>query len=79
MTLQAAVKFVTGLFMPKMPKLPKSAGQGDKLGEANAKGNQVKINTPIREVAGRRKVYRTTCFRPGATSTRPTRKPSGLT
>ncbi|TBV95988.1 hypothetical protein E0E53_12310 [Azotobacter chroococcum] len=56
-TLQAAVKFVTGLFMPKMPKLPKSAGQGDKLGEANAKGNQVKINTPIREVAGRRKVY----------------------
>ncbi|SFY16034.1 host specificity factor TipJ family phage tail protein [Azotobacter vinelandii] len=56
-TLQAAVKFVTGLFMPKMPKMPSSPGQGDKMSEAAAKGNQIKINSPIREIAGRRKVY----------------------
>lgn len=57
-TLQAAVKFVTALFMPKMPSLPsQNATQGEKLAEATAKGNQIKINSPIREIAGRRKVF----------------------
>ncbi|WP_349573147.1 host specificity factor TipJ family phage tail protein [Azotobacter salinestris] len=57
-TLQAAVKFATGLFMPKMPSMPsQNTAQGDKLALASAKGNKVKINSPIREIAGRRKVY----------------------
>lgn len=57
-TLQATFNFVTGLFMPKMPSQPKNnARAGDKLSEAAAKGNKVKLNSPIREIAGRRKVY----------------------
>lgn len=57
-TLQATFNFVTGLFMPKMPSQPKNnARTGDKLTEAAAKGNKVKLNSPIREIAGRRKVY----------------------
>lgn len=57
-TLQAAVKVVTSLFLPKMPSMPSTnTAQGDKLALASAKGNKVKINSPIREIAGRRKVY----------------------
>jgi len=57
-TLQATFNLVTGLFMPKMPSQNKGGSrQGDRLSEAAAKGNQVKLNSPIREIAGRRKVY----------------------
>lgn len=57
-TLQATFNFVTGLFMPQMPSAAKNnTRQGDKLSEATAKGNKVKLNSPIREIAGRRKVY----------------------
>lgn len=57
-TIVAAVSVVTGLFMPKLPSTPKNnTTQGDKLAEAAAKGNKIRINSPIREIAGRRKVY----------------------
>lgn len=52
----AAVVIAMAL-IPKPQKPGGGAGQGDKLNEASAKGNQVKINAPIREVAGRRRVY----------------------
>lgn len=57
-TLSAAFKFVTGLFIPKLPGQNKQgAAQGDRLAEAAVKGNSARLNTPIREIAGRRKVY----------------------
>ena len=57
-TLAAAVTLVTSLLIPKIPK-PKDQGstQGDDIGEAVAKGNKIKINSPIRELAGRHQVY----------------------
>ncbi|WP_375079847.1 host specificity factor TipJ family phage tail protein [Pseudomonas aeruginosa] len=53
----AAVALVITL-MPK-PQMKSSGGvtRGDELNEASAKGNKVKINSPIREVAGKRRVY----------------------
>lgn len=57
-TLGAALTFVTGLFAPNIPKAGGQGGpEGDRLSGAAAKGNQVKLNSPIREVAGRRWVY----------------------
>ena len=53
----AAAVLVVAL-MPK-PNTGKSGGKsrGDALNEASVRGNQVKLNAPIREVAGRRRVY----------------------
>lgn len=49
------------LTMALMPKPSMKGGggssQGDALNEASAKGNKVKINSPIREVSGTRRVY----------------------
>lgn len=56
-TLGAAFKFVTGLFIPKLPSQNKQGGQGDRLSEASVKGNKPRLNTPIRETAGRRPIY----------------------
>lgn len=42
---------------PKIPKVSSQAAAGEGLNEASIKGNKVKINSPIREVAGRAKVY----------------------
>lgn len=49
-----AIKTMT----PKVPKVTSQAGQGgEAINQASIKGNKVKLNTPIREVAGTRKVY----------------------
>lgn len=49
-----AIKTMT----PKIPKVgANSPTNGDELNEASIKGNKVKINSPIREIAGRRKVF----------------------
>lgn len=58
-TLAAAAQLVTSLLMPKLPK-PGDTSQGQQgqdIGLAAAKGNKVKVNSPIREVAGRHRVY----------------------
>lgn len=53
----AAAVLIVAL-MPK-PQMKNSGGvaQGDALNEASAKGNKVKVNAPIREVAGTRRIY----------------------
>jgi hypothetical protein len=48
-----AIKTMT----PKIPKVGQATQNGEDLNEGSAKGNKIKINSPIREVAGRRKVY----------------------
>ena len=48
-----AIKTLT----PKIPKVNTTAQNGEGLNEASIKGNKVKINSPVREIAGRRKVY----------------------
>lgn len=48
---------LTILLTPKAQKPSSGALSGDKLNEAAAKGNKAKINAPIREVAGRRRIY----------------------
>ena len=54
----AAMKFVTGLFMPKIPTMSnKGAQSGERLSESAVKGNSAKLNSPLREVAGRYPVY----------------------
>lgn len=53
----AAAVLVMALMPKPQMKGGGGAGQGDALNEASAKGNKVKINAPIREVAGRRRVY----------------------
>lgn len=57
-TLGAAATFVSKLFNPTMAT-PGSSSQtsGNSLDAADVKGNQVKLNDPIREVAGRRWIY----------------------
>lgn len=47
------------IMMGNMPKMPNSGAptRGDNLDEANAKGNRVKLNSIIREIAGTFKVY----------------------
>lgn len=45
------------VLQPSIPKAAKQADKGRNLDEASVKGNKVKINSPIREVAGRRKIY----------------------
>jgi sulfur carrier protein ThiS len=48
-----AIKTLT----PKIPKVSSTAQNGEDLNEASIKGNKVKLNSPIREIAGTRKVY----------------------
>lgn len=48
-----AIKTMT----PKIPKVGQTSQNGDDLNEASIKGNKIKINSPIREIAGRRKIY----------------------
>ncbi|PRA53163.1 MULTISPECIES: host specificity factor TipJ family phage tail protein [Pseudomonas] len=45
--------------MPKMPGMPSNAGtqQGDPIAEASAKGNKVKLGEPVRQIAGRQRIY----------------------
>lgn len=58
-TLAAAAQLVTSLLIPKPPKVNDQGdrGQGDDIGLAAAKGNKIKINSPVRELAGRHKIY----------------------
>ena len=53
------VKAVGKMLMPKMPGMPSTAGtaQGDPIDEASAKGNKVKLGDPIRQLAGRQKLF----------------------
>lgn len=54
----AALKFVTGLFMPKIPTMSnKGAQSGERLSESSVKGNSAKLNSPVREVSGNYPVY----------------------
>ena len=48
-----AIKAMT----PKIPKANPTAQNGEGINEASVKGNKVKLNSPIREIAGTRKVY----------------------
>lgn len=48
-----AIKLMT----PKIPKVNTTSQNGEGINEASIKGNKVKINSPVREIAGRRKVY----------------------
>ena len=55
---KAALKFVTGLFMPKIPSINDNGLQsGERLSNAAVKGNSAKLNSPVREVSGQRFVY----------------------
>lgn len=46
------------LMTPKIPKVSSAAtGEGKDLNEASIKGNKVKLNDPIADIAGYRKVY----------------------
>lgn len=58
----AVVALVVGVVLavvlqPSIPKQKGAQGKGDNLNEASLKGNKVKINAPIREIFGRRKVF----------------------
>ncbi|AWY43864.1 hypothetical protein DKY63_29705 [Pseudomonas putida] len=53
------VKAIGKLLMPKMPGMPSTGAtaQGDPIDEASAKGNKVKAGDPVRNLAGRQKLY----------------------
>ena len=54
----AAMKFITGLFMPKIPSMSDGGQQsGERLSNAAVKGNSAKLNSPVREVSGERFIY----------------------
>lgn len=53
----AAAVLVVALMPKPQTKGGGGVGRGDALNEASAKGNKVRINDPIREVAGKRRVY----------------------
>lgn len=53
----AAAVLVVSLMPKPQTKGGGGVGRGDALNEASAKGNKVRINDPIREVAGKRRVY----------------------
>lgn len=59
LALVFGAKAVMSALMPKMPSLNSGGNtkRGNDLGLATVKGNQVKLNALIREVAGRQKVY----------------------
>jgi len=55
---QAALKFITGLFMPKIPTInDKGQQSGERLASSSIKGNSAKLNSPVREVSGQRSIY----------------------
>lgn len=57
-TAAIALKFVTGLFAPKIPTMSnKGAQSGERLASSSVKGNSAKLNSPVREVAGQYPVY----------------------
>lgn len=54
----AAMKFITGLFMPRIPTMSnKGSASGERLSESAVKGNSAKLNSPVREVSGSYPVY----------------------
>jgi len=54
----AALKFVTGLFMPKIPTVNSGgSAAGERLSDAAVKGNSAKLNSPVREIAGQYPIY----------------------
>lgn len=55
--LFAGVKAVFGMLMPKLPGTPSTPGQGESLAQGSARGNKVKLGDPVREIAGRMKVF----------------------
>jgi hypothetical protein len=56
--LAAAAVVLAIVLQPSIPSAAKAGGTtGRNLDAASIKGNQVKINSPIREVAGTRKIY----------------------
>lgn len=59
LALVFGAKAVLGALMPKMPSLNSGGNtkRGDDLGLATVKGNQVKLNAVIREIAGRQRPY----------------------
>lgn len=59
LALVFGAKAVMSALMPRMPSLNSGGNtkRGNDLGLATVKGNQVKLNSVIREIAGRQKVY----------------------
>ncbi|NNA69506.1 host specificity factor TipJ family phage tail protein [Pseudomonas gessardii] len=59
LALVFGAKAVMSALMPKMPSLNNGGGtkRGNDLGLATVKGNQVKLNSVIREIAGRQRPY----------------------
>lgn len=59
LALVFGAKAVMSALMPKMPSLNNGGGmkRGNDLGLATVKGNQVKLNSLIREIAGRQRPY----------------------
>lgn len=55
--LFAGVKAVFGMLMPKLPGTPNVPGTGDQLNQGSVRGNKIKLGDPVREIAGRVKVY----------------------
>lgn len=57
--LFTGVKAIKGLLTPKMPGMPSTGAgtQGNPIDEASAKGNKVKLGDPVRNLAGRQKLY----------------------
>lgn len=54
----AAMKFITGLFMPKIPSMGNNgSAAGERLADSSIKGNSAKLNTPVREIAGQYPIY----------------------
>lgn len=55
--LFAGVKAVFGMLMPKLPGTPNTPGTGESLSQGSVRGNKIKLGDPVREIAGRMKVY----------------------
>lgn len=55
--LFAGVKAVFGMLMPKLPGTPNTPGTGESLSSGSVRGNKIKLGDPVREIAGRMKVY----------------------
>lgn len=55
--LFAGVKAVFAMLMPKLPGTPSTPGQGNELAQGSVQGNKVRLGDPVREVAGRMKIY----------------------
>lgn len=55
--LFAGVKAVFGMLMPALPGTPSQPGQGESLNQGSVRGNKIKLGDPVREIAGRMKIY----------------------